>query len=722
MFSRLELEASLNFFKQHQNQYVNTIINLIAYLLLYFNPILKEQSITRLSILKLIFANNIMYFLYLIYIKHYLSNSFQFQIMTTPIITFGVDVNIAKAQTCLDYFILVAGIIIMPLSFLLEYFYTWECLQTLLNPISRFSIRRKIYSVISIIVLSLICVIYFITKEHEIIEIDFAINLILEDYFVNLFLICSYCTLCVYSIIKVICHLQIRGKESNWFTIRYLIYELALIMYIVCIKLKISQKLSDEDSLNLLAVAKLFMTVIRVFDFPFTEANETKIYNEHKQNFLKQSKVLMYNQHKKIPLMNDSEFNEEFNNSNSLLLNANPHSLENGFDLILTQEEATILQLIKNQFLIKCIYYSIKSICYLLDKDLKKGGTKPDETIHLSNQSDLTKQNIYLIKLKHGNLFNRIEHVNESKVIKHLTRCTFCNTTIEFIEYVPDVFSELRQICEVNVEDIIESLSILNNLESLSAISESEGKSGSVFFFSYNHKYILKTIKEKEKRTLLESFLNEYMNLFTRNNSSLIAGVYGLYTIKFGTSHINLILMENIISLPPNKILYKFDLKGSSVGRITKNLFSNIGKTLKDQDYAALSNQEGEGMVVKLNRVQMKNITDMLKDDIQMLTKAYVMDYSFFLGIAKNTDDLILDPELDGKRYFKSKDNKFVYFMGIIDYLTNYDGMKNLETILLNILYKKDNASAVDPVKYSLRMSKFLHETVFRIKQSTDEK
>jgi hypothetical protein len=211
------------------------------------------------------------------------------------------------------------------------------------------------------------------------------------------------------------------------------------------------------------------------------------------------------------------------------------------------------------------------------------------------------------------------------------------------------------------------------------------------------------------------------MDLFTSNNSSLIAGIYGLYTIKFGTSHINFILMENIIALPPKQILYKFDLKGSSVGRKTKNLLSNKEKTLKDQDFVALSNQAGEGMVVRLNRVQMKNITDMLRDDIQMLTKAYVMDYSFFLGIVKNSDDLVLDPELDGKRYFKSKDNKFVYFMGIIDYLTNYDGMKNLETILLNILYKKDNASAVDPVKYSNRMKDFLHRMVFGNPHSAHE-
>ena len=59
--------------------------------------------------------------------------------------------------------------------------------------------------------------------------------------------------------------------------------------------------------------------------------------------------------------------------------------------------------------------------------------------------------------------------------------------------------------------------------------------------------------------------------------------------------------------------------------------------------------------------------------------------------------------------------------MGIIDYLTNYDGMKNLETILLNILYKKDNASAVDPVKYSNRMKDFIHRMVFGNPHSAHE-
>ena len=712
MFTFIELEKSWDFFLEYTFDYVNTIMNIIAYLLLVFNPILKEQSITRLSILRLIFANNIMYFLYLIYIEKYLSNSIQFQIIN-PIL-FSPLITIKQTQKFVDYFIIFAGIIIIPLSFLLEYFYTWECLQTLRNPISRFSIRRKIYTVITIIILIFICVFYFITKGYQI-EIDFASNILFDGFIARIILIISYAVLCVYSIIEVIFHLKVRGKESKWFTIRYLVYEAAFIIYIIL--LATYKRLFGNVVLDAL---KIFMSWLRIFECPFTEAKETKISEEYKQNFRQTTKKIVAHQYKnkKMPLLNDSELNEDLNISESPSF---APLIDNAIDLMLTQEEATIKEFIKNQFLIKCIYYSIKSICYLLENEVKKEKTNLDETIHLSTQPDLTHYNVYLIQLKEGDLFDKIEQVNDSKVIKSLIYWNFFNTKIEFIEYAPGVFNELRQICEVNVEEIIESLSILKNLESLSAISESEGKSGSVFFFSYNHKFILKTIKEKEKNTLLKSFLHEYMDLFTSNNSSLIAGVYGLYTIKFGTSHINLILMENIIPLPPKQILHKFDLKGSSVGRKTKNIFSNKEKTLKDQDFVALSNQEGEGMGVKLNRVQMKNITDMLRDDIQMLTRAYVMDYSFFLGIVKNSDDLVLDPELDGKRYFKSRDNKFVYFMGIIDYLTNYDGMKNLETILLNILYKKDNASAVDPVKYSRRMAEFLHRTVFGNPHSAHE-
>ena len=351
MFTFEELGKSWDFFLEYTFDYVNTIMNIIAYLLLVFNPILKEQSITRLSILRLIFANNIMYFLYLIYIDKYLSNSIQFQIIN-PIL-FGSFITIKQTQKFLDYFIIFAGIIIIPLSFLLEYFYTWECLQTLRNPISRFSIRRKIYTVITIIILIFICVFYFITKGYQI-EIDFASNFIFDGFIVRIILIISYAVLCVYSIIEVIFHLKIRGKESKWFTIRYLVYEAAFIIYIIL--LVTYKRLFGNVLLDAL---KIFMSLLRIFECPFTEAKETKISEEYEQNFRKTTEKIVAHQYqnKKMPLLNDSELNEDLNISGSpsfVPLN------DNGIDFMLTEEESTIKEFIKNQFLIKCIYYSIK--------------------------------------------------------------------------------------------------------------------------------------------------------------------------------------------------------------------------------------------------------------------------------------------------------------------------------------------------------------------------
>ena len=58
------------------------------------------------------------------------------------------------------------------------------------------------------------------------------------------------------------------------------------------------------------------------------------------------------------------------------------------------------------------------------------------------------------------------------------------------------------------------------------------GASGSFFFFSYNKKFLIKTIT-KEEINVLTSMLDEYTMYLTENtHRSLIARIYGIYTIK----------------------------------------------------------------------------------------------------------------------------------------------------------------------------------------------
>lgn len=69
------------------------------------------------------------------------------------------------------------------------------------------------------------------------------------------------------------------------------------------------------------------------------------------------------------------------------------------------------------------------------------------------------------------------------------------------------------------------------NKEQMSKIKESEGKSGSFFFFSHDGRFLIKTITNNELNTMIGKFMETYFEYINNNPDSLIARVYGIYTI-----------------------------------------------------------------------------------------------------------------------------------------------------------------------------------------------
>lgn len=61
-------------------------------------------------------------------------------------------------------------------------------------------------------------------------------------------------------------------------------------------------------------------------------------------------------------------------------------------------------------------------------------------------------------------------------------------------------------------------------------IKESEGKSGSFFFYTHNNKYMIKTVTSSELKTLLGKFIERYYDHLSKNDT-LLAKIYGVYTI-----------------------------------------------------------------------------------------------------------------------------------------------------------------------------------------------
>ncbi len=118
----------------------------------------------------------------------------------------------------------------------------------------------------------------------------------------------------------------------------------------------------------------------------------------------------------------------------------------------------------------------------------------------------------------------------------------------------------------------MESLSLENNRQSVFQSGEGAGMSGSFFFFSHDNKFIIKTLRGSERRVML-GMLDDYIDHIRKtHNRSLLARIYGIFTIKTKFFEpLDIIIMQNTCN-PNNKKndQLTFDLKGSTIGRATK--------------------------------------------------------------------------------------------------------------------------------------------------------
>lgn len=100
------------------------------------------------------------------------------------------------------------------------------------------------------------------------------------------------------------------------------------------------------------------------------------------------------------------------------------------------------------------------------------------------------------------------------------------------------------------------------------------GNSGELFFMSNDKKFIIKTIKADEGKVFQEILANQmFIDRFLSNeNKSFINKIYGYLEFTFpglNNKKQSLIIIENIAPISEEKILRKYDLKGSTLGRQT---------------------------------------------------------------------------------------------------------------------------------------------------------
>ena len=128
------------------------------------------------------------------------------------------------------------------------------------------------------------------------------------------------------------------------------------------------------------------------------------------------------------------------------------------------------------------------------------------------------------------------------------------------------MFHAIKKMDGITPEMIEASLSTDANAKQLFKAKESAGKSGSFMFSSFDKRFMIKTMNTAEQKEMKDA-LPSYLDHLRKNPKSLIAKIYGIYTVKMeDIKEVHILLMGNLFLKVKEKIS-EFDLKGSIINR-----------------------------------------------------------------------------------------------------------------------------------------------------------
>ncbi|XP_017228165.1 phosphatidylinositol 4-phosphate 5-kinase 6 isoform X2 [Daucus carota subsp. sativus] len=306
-------------------------------------------------------------------------------------------------------------------------------------------------------------------------------------------------------------------------------------------------------------------------------------------------------------------------------------------------------------------------------------------------------------------------------------------------DYCPLVF---RKLFKVDPADYMLSICGSDALRELS----SPGKSGSFFYLTNDDKYMIKTMKKAEVK-VLKRMLPAYYSHVQAFENTLLTSFFGLHCVKLtGTTQrkVRFVIMGNLFctEVPIHR---RFDLKGSSHGRVTDKPESEIEATttLKDLDL---------NFIFRLQNLWFQEFCRQVERDCDFLEQERIMDYSLLVGIhfrgnssrggnqdsnsvgtsPRSTSDMGLlfhpsgetvklginmpsrveqtvrsfETQLIGEPTGECYD--VILYFGMIDILQDYDISKKLEHKYKAFQYDPTSISAVDPRQYSKRFRDFI--------------
>jgi len=307
---------------------------------------------------------------------------------------------------------------------------------------------------------------------------------------------------------------------------------------------------------------------------------------------------------------------------------------------------------------------------------------------------------------KSGYLKRKTTLGDRTQTVLDRNKFTIINEDIVVEEYAPDVFAHLRAMDGIDKNLIKSSLSPKFNRDMVFKAGESQGKSGSFFFFSHDKNFIIKTMTPNDYGAFCALF-EKYHDHVQRHKMSMLARIYGVFTVTMeDIEAVHLVLMGNTKQSNDSNIEHVFDLKGSMVNREVRNAHKlKNTTTLKDKNLLGLCRDK---TILRFRMQDKDKILKVMEADIEFLRSFSIMDYSLLLAIEKNPnfrgtqktvqtedDDLDLD-EVDNEEFaderhkYASEGGRYFYHLGVIDYLQEFNFEKKGENFLKMLINRPD--------------------------------
>uniref|UniRef100_A0A669F6W8 Phosphatidylinositol 5-phosphate 4-kinase type-2 gamma n=1 Tax=Oreochromis niloticus TaxID=8128 RepID=A0A669F6W8_ORENI len=331
------------------------------------------------------------------------------------------------------------------------------------------------------------------------------------------------------------------------------------------------------------------------------------------------------------------------------------------------------------------------------------------------------------------------------KVNNHLFNKENLPGHFKFKEYCPQVFRNLRE--RFGIEDLDYQVSLTRS-PPFSVDDQGEG----LLLNSYDRTLVVKQISSEDVADM-HNILSEYhQHIVKCHGNTLLPQFLGMYRVTVDSEETYLMVMRNMFS---HRLVVhrKYDLKGSLVDREAsdKERVKEL-PTFKDMDFrnnmqkVYVTEEEKEKFMEKLNR------------DVEFLVRLKIMDYSLLLGIhdigraereEEECEEEVKeeDPEAEnglvpgptvgsygnspegiagymssvkplGPGEFdpyvdvyavRSSPQREVYFMGLIDVLTQYDTKKKAAHAAKTVKHGAGaEISTVHPEQYAKRFRDFI--------------